>query len=130
MQAEQIGELQAEHLYELGNKHMWLPFTQMKDYEEDPLIIASGEGVRVKDIHGNEYLDAYSSLWLNVHGHRKKEIDEAIKDQLELIAHSTLLGVMNVPSIKLAARLIELAPSIIVSCFLFGQRCGIYRNRH
>ena len=61
MQVEQIGELQAEHLYELGNKHMWLPFTQMKDYEEDPLIIASGEGVRVKDIHGNEYLDAYSS---------------------------------------------------------------------
>ena len=117
MQAEQIGELQAEHLYELGNKHMWLPFTQMKDYEEDPLIIASGEGVRVKDIHGNEYLDAYSSLWLNVHGHRKKEIDEAIKDQLELIAHSTLLGVMNVPSIKLAARLIELAPRSLSRVF-------------
>ena len=109
--------MQAEQLYELGNKHMWLPFTQMKDYEENPLIIASGEGVRVKDIHGNEYLDAYSSLWLNVHGHRKKEIDEAIKNQLESIAHSTLLGVMNVPSIKLAARLIEIAPASLSRVF-------------
>lgn len=69
MQTAQEDKLNIEQLYELGNKHMWLPFTQMKDYEENPLIIASGEGVKVKDVHGNEYLDAYSSLWLNVHGH-------------------------------------------------------------
>lgn len=117
MQTVQLDELQAEQLYELGNKHMWLPFTQMKDYEENPLIIASGEGVRVKDIHGKEYLDAYSSLWLNVHGHRKEEINEAIKNQLDSIAHSTLLGAMNIPSIKLAARLIEIAPESLSRVF-------------
>lgn len=117
MQTAQEDKLNIEQLYELGNKHMWLPFTQMKDYEENPLIIASGEGVKVKDVHGNEYLDAYSSLWLNVHGHRKKEIDEAIKKQLDSIAHSTLLGAMNIPSIKLAARLIEIAPRSLSRVF-------------
>ena len=34
---------------------MWLPFTQMTDYENDPLIIESGDGVVVKDIEGKEY---------------------------------------------------------------------------
>ncbi|WP_233191613.1 adenosylmethionine--8-amino-7-oxononanoate transaminase [Sporosarcina sp. P18a] len=96
---------------------MWLPFTQMSDYEKDPLIIASGEGVTVTDIHGKTYLDGYSSLWLNVHGHRKKELDEAIQTQLQSIAHSTLLGAANIPSILLAEKLVQLAPEKLTRVF-------------
>ncbi|ARJ40327.1 adenosylmethionine--8-amino-7-oxononanoate aminotransferase BioA [Sporosarcina ureae] len=96
---------------------MWLPFTQMSDYEKDPLIIASGEGVTVTDIHGKTYLDGYSSLWLNVHGHRKKELDEAIQTQLQSIAHSTLLGAANIPSILLAEKLVELVPEKLTRVF-------------
>ncbi|WP_233192034.1 adenosylmethionine--8-amino-7-oxononanoate transaminase [Sporosarcina sp. P34] len=96
---------------------MWLPFTQMSDYEKDPLIIASGEGVTVTDIHGKTYLDGYSSLWLNVHGHRKKELDEAIQTQLQSIAHSTLLGAANIPSILLAEKLVELVPQKLTRVF-------------
>ncbi|WP_301108406.1 aminotransferase class III-fold pyridoxal phosphate-dependent enzyme, partial [Sporosarcina sp.] len=96
---------------------MWLPFTQMSDYEKDPLIIASGEGVTVTDIHGNTYLDGYSSLWLNVHGHRKKELDEAIQTQLQSIAHSTLLGAANIPSILLAEKLVKLVPEKLTRVF-------------
>ncbi|OCA82806.1 adenosylmethionine--8-amino-7-oxononanoate transaminase [Pseudobacillus wudalianchiensis] len=109
--------MDTKHLYEISQKHMWLPFTQMKDYEEAPLIIESGEGVRLKDIHGNEYLDGYSSLWLNVHGHRRLEIDDAIKEQLDRIAHSTLLGAANVPSIQLAEKLIQLTPEGLTRVF-------------
>ena len=83
--------MDANELLEKSKQHMWLPFTQMSDYEKDPLIIESGEGVYVTDIHGKTYLDGYSSLWLNVHGHRKKELDEAIQTQLQSIAHSTCL---------------------------------------
>ncbi|WP_233192539.1 adenosylmethionine--8-amino-7-oxononanoate transaminase [Sporosarcina sp. P2] len=96
---------------------MWLPFTQMSDYEKDPLIIASGEGVTVTDIHGKTYLDGYSSLWLNVHGHRKKELDDAIQTQLQSIAHSTLLGAANIPSILLAEKLVELVPEKLTRVF-------------
>ncbi|WP_163140646.1 adenosylmethionine--8-amino-7-oxononanoate transaminase [Bacillus sp. 22-7] len=105
------------NLLESSRKHLWLPFTQMTDYERDPLIIESGEGIILKDMNGKEYLDGYSSLWLNVHGHRKKELNEAIMEQLDLIAHSTLLGAANVPAIRLAEKLIEITPENLQRVF-------------
>ncbi len=95
----------------MDKKHLWHPFTQMKDWvENDPLIIERGDGVYLYDTKGNKYIDGVSSLWVTVHGHRKKEIDRAIKDQLEKIAHSTLLGLGNVPAIELAEKLAGIAP--------------------
>jgi len=106
-----------DQLLSKSKQYLWLPFTQMKDYERDPLIIESGDGVRLKDIYGNVYLDGNSSLWLNIHGHRKKELDEAIKEQLDKIAHSTLLGAANVPSIILAEKLIQISPQRLKRVF-------------
>ncbi|MCY8718735.1 adenosylmethionine--8-amino-7-oxononanoate transaminase [Bacillus sp. S10C12M] len=104
-------------LIEKSKKHLWLPFTQMKDYDENPLIIESGAGIKVKDINGKEYYDGFSSVWLNVHGHRKKELDDAIKKQLGKIAHSTLLGMTNVPATQLAERLIDISPTKLTRVF-------------
>ncbi|PID23154.1 adenosylmethionine--8-amino-7-oxononanoate transaminase [Sporosarcina sp. P3] len=109
--------MEENQLLKKSKQYMWLPFTQMSDYEKDPLIIASGEGVTVTDIHGKTYLDGYSSLWLNVHGHRKKELDEAIQTQLQSIAHSTLLGAANIPSILLAEKLVKLVPERLTRVF-------------
>jgi len=96
--------------YEQWDKrYVWHPFTQMKDYlAEKPTIIVEGEGAHIRDIEGNDYIDGVSSLWCNVHGHRRREIDEAIRRQLDKIAHSTLLGLANVPSIELARVLVEI----------------------
>lgn len=102
--------MKTQQLLESSRKHLWLPFTQMSDYERDPLIIESGDGIILKDIDGNEYLDGYSSLWLNVHGHNKAELNDAIKAQLDKIAHSTLLGAANVPATELADKLIGISP--------------------
>ena len=106
-----------QELIEKSKKYLWLPFTQMKDYDENPLIIESGSGIKVKDIDGKEYYDGFSALWLNVHGHRKKELNEAIKRQLDKIAHSTLLGMTNVPATELAEKLIELSPDKLTRVF-------------
>ncbi|MGM0874693.1 MAG: adenosylmethionine--8-amino-7-oxononanoate transaminase [Bacillota bacterium] len=106
-----------QELIEKSKKYLWLPFTQMKDYDENPLIIESGKGIKVKDINGKEYYDGFSSVWLNVHGHRKKELDDAIKKQLEKIAHSTLLGMTNVPATELAEKLIEISPEKLTRVF-------------
>jgi lysine--8-amino-7-oxononanoate aminotransferase len=100
-----------DRLIEKSKKYLWLPFTQMKDYDENPLIIESGEGVKLKDTEGKEYYDGFSSVWLNVHGHRKKELDEAVRNQLEKIAHSTLLGMTNKPATELAERLVHMTPA-------------------
>ncbi len=96
-------------LEEIDRKYIWHPFTQMKEWlKEKPIIISEGKDCFIKDIYGRWYLDGVSSLWVNIHGHRKKEIDDAIKEQLESIAHSTLLGLSNVPAIRLAEKLIQL----------------------
>ncbi len=100
-----------QKLKELDKAHVWHPFTQMKEWEAgDPLIIERGLGNYLIDTDGNRYLDGVSSLWVNVHGHRKKEIDRAVKAQLGKIAHSTLLGLGNAPSIELAERLTQIVP--------------------
>ena len=78
--------------------------------EEEPLIIERGQGVYLYDTKGRKYVDGVSSLWVNVHGHGTRQIDRAISQQLKKIAHSTLLGLANVPSILLAKKLIEMAP--------------------
>ncbi len=110
--------LALEALAKLDKQHVWHPFTHMQLYlESDPLIIWRGEGVKVQDVQGRWYYDGVSSIWLNVHGHHVPEIDAAIRGQLELIAHSTLLGQGNVPSILLARRLAELAPAGLSRAF-------------
>lgn len=100
-----------EKLKQWDKEYLWHPFTQMKEYlEEEPLIIASGEGCYLTDIEGKKYLDGISSLWVNVHGHCHPALSQAIKEQADKIAHSTLLGSANVPSIELAQQLLEIAP--------------------
>ena len=99
-------------------KYIWHPFTQMQDYvKEESLIIEKGDGCILTDINGNEYIDGVSSLWTNVHGHRKKELDIAIKKQLDKIAHSTLLGLSNVPAIRYAKKIIKIAPKGLTKVF-------------
>src|SRR5258706_9577362 len=96
-------------LSERDRRFVWHPFTQMQTFTE-PLVIERAEGNELIDTSGQRYLDGVSSLWLTVHGHRRKELNDAIRAQLDRVAHSTLLGLANVPSIELAERLISLAP--------------------
>jgi adenosylmethionine-8-amino-7-oxononanoate transaminase len=100
-----------EDIRQWDREHVWHPFTPMRDYDQsDPVIVASGQGSTVTDIDGRTYYDGVASIWLNVHGHRVPAIDAAIRDQLEAIAHSTLLGQGSVPVSILAKKLAELTP--------------------
>jgi len=93
-------------------KYTWHPFTQMMDWEsEDIIIVQEGEGVYLKDVTGRLFIDGVSSLWTTVHGHRKKELDDALVDQINKISHSTFLGLSNPPAIELAEKLISIAPA-------------------
>ncbi len=99
------------NLADKDRRYVWHPFTQMRDWvAAEPLIIARAEGNELIDVDGRRYLDGVSSLWVTIHGHRRREIDDAIRAQLDRVAHSTLLGLANVPSIELAERLVRIAP--------------------
>jgi adenosylmethionine-8-amino-7-oxononanoate aminotransferase len=107
-----------KQLIDWDRKYIWHPFTQMKDYmDENPLVIEKGEGCYLVDIAGNKYIDGVSSLWVLVHGHGKKELLDAIEKQSQILCHSTLLGLANVPSVILAKKLIEIAPKGLSKVF-------------
>lgn len=111
-------ENRRRELLALDSAHVWHPFTQMQVWSDDePLVIERAEGNELIDVLGNRYLDGVSSLWVTVHGHQKKEIDEAVIAQLGKVAHSTLLGLASVPSIELAAKLVKLAPEGLTRVF-------------
>jgi adenosylmethionine-8-amino-7-oxononanoate aminotransferase len=109
-------------LGEYDRNFIWHPFTQMREYEKkEPIIIEEGDGVYLIDTEGRRYIDGVSSLWVNIHGHKVPEIDRAIKDQIEKLGHSTLLGLTNPPAIKLAKELIELCPPGLKKVFYSGD---------
>jgi adenosylmethionine-8-amino-7-oxononanoate aminotransferase len=107
-----------EELRAFDDAHLWHPFTPHSVYRaEDPLLVESGEGNWLIDVDGNRYLDGVASLWCNAFGHRRPEIDAAIRDQLGKIAHATLLGHAHVPAVKLAKRLAGIAPEGLTRVF-------------
>jgi adenosylmethionine-8-amino-7-oxononanoate aminotransferase len=95
-------------LAKLDHAYVWHPFTQMRDWlKREPIVIASGKGAVLRDIHGREYLDANSSIWTNLHGHRHPKINAALQRQLTKIAHSSALGLANEPATLLAQELVK-----------------------
>src|SRR5947208_2228937 len=103
---------------ELDHRHLWHPFTQQGDWcHEDPLVIERAEGTDLVDSDGRRYIDGVSSLWCNVHGHRHPLIDRAIREQLDRMAHSTMLGLTHGSAAELATRLVALAPPGLARVF-------------
>ncbi len=111
-------KLNTAQLRALDLTHLWHPFTRMLEWEKsEPLVIARGAGNYIYDTDGNRYLDGVSSLWVTVHGHNKRELNRAIKAQLDKIAHTTMLGLSNPPAIELAEKLTAIAPNGLTRVF-------------
>jgi adenosylmethionine---8-amino-7-oxononanoate aminotransferase len=90
---------------------VWHGFTQMASFTDNaPLIVERAEGHELIDVDGRRYLDAISSLWVNTLGHRVPELDDALREQLDRVAHSTLLGNGNRIVIELAEALAAVVP--------------------
>src|SRR6185503_19612597 len=84
-------------------EHVWHPFTQMAEYAgSDPLVVVAGDGHDLVDDRGRRYFDGTSALWCNLFGHGVPEIDAAVRDQLGVLAHSTLLGATHPAAAELA----------------------------
>jgi adenosylmethionine---8-amino-7-oxononanoate aminotransferase len=97
-------------LAQLDLAYHWHPFTQMRDWlQQEPIVIVSGQGARLRDAHGRSYLDANSSIWTNLHGHRHPALNLALRRQLSKIAHTSALGLANEPASLLAAQLVQVA---------------------
>jgi adenosylmethionine-8-amino-7-oxononanoate transaminase len=95
-------------LARLDQQYVWHPFTQMQDWlQKEPIVLVSGSGATLRDVDGREYLDANSSIWTNLHGHRQPQLTAALERQLDRVAHTSALGFANQPASELAAGLIR-----------------------
>ncbi len=113
-----MGIVSTSELAASDRRVLWHPFTQHGAWElEPPLVIERARGTTLYDTDGRAYIDGVSSLWCNVHGHAHPHIDAAVRDQLERMAHSTMLGLTHPPAIRLAERLLELAPEGLTRVF-------------
>jgi adenosylmethionine-8-amino-7-oxononanoate aminotransferase len=90
---------------------VWHGFTQMTVYADNaPIVVDHADGHELVDVDGRRYLDAISSLWVNTMGHRVPELDDALRAQLDRIAHSTMLGNGNRVVVELAEALARVVP--------------------
>jgi len=88
---------------------VWHPNTQMKEWLKFDKIV-TGKGVWLIDSNGNKLLDGVASMWCNVWGHSKKELINAIIQQTKQIPHSSFFNLSNVPSERLAKKLVKISP--------------------
>lgn len=90
---------------------VWHGFTRMDSFgAASPIVVERAEGHELVDVDGRRYLDAISSLWVNTLGHRVPELDQAVREQLDRVAHSTMLGHGNRVVVELAEALAEVVP--------------------
>ena len=103
-------------LLALDRGHVWHPYGPMPGVEE-PLLIESASGVRLRLADGRELIDGMSSWWCAIHGYRHPYLDAAVRGQLDRVAHVMFGGLTHEPAIELARRLVELTPTPLEHVF-------------
>jgi adenosylmethionine-8-amino-7-oxononanoate aminotransferase len=92
---------------------LWHPFTDNSEWcspDYEPLMLVEGRGAILRDAAGREYIDGNSSIWTNIHGHNHPHINDAVRRQLERVAHTSFLGSTHPGAIELARAIVALFP--------------------
>jgi len=106
-----------EQLLAYDREHVWHPYTSMT--EPTPVrLVESASGVRLRMAGGTELVDGMSSWWAAIHGYAVPELDAAVRRQLDDMAHVMFGGLTHAPAIRLAERLVSLAPDGLEHVFL------------
>ncbi|MBT4922492.1 MAG: adenosylmethionine--8-amino-7-oxononanoate transaminase [Rickettsiales bacterium] len=95
-----------QNWYELGIKHIWLPYTQMQEVPEQLKVIKTkGSYIYLED--GRKLIDGVSSWWATSHGHNHPYIAKQMRQQLKQFPHVMFAGLAHKPAYELASRLVE-----------------------
>ncbi len=97
---------------------MWHPYGGLPAAPPQSLPVVSAQGVRLRLAGGRELIDGMASWWCAIHGYRHPVLDEAVREQLERMAHVMFGGLTHEPAIRLAERLTQLAPEGLERVFL------------
>jgi adenosylmethionine-8-amino-7-oxononanoate aminotransferase len=103
-------------LLAFDREHVWHPYGALPGSLE-PLPVASAQGVRLTLADGRELIDGMASWWCAIHGYRHPTLDAAVGTQLQRTAHVMFGGLTHEPAVRLAERLLELAPEGLEAVF-------------
>ncbi|WP_285609323.1 adenosylmethionine--8-amino-7-oxononanoate transaminase [Actinokineospora globicatena] len=106
-----------DELVALDRAHVWHPYGPMPGTQQ-PLVVESADGVRLRLADGRELVDGMSSWWAAIHGYRNPVLDAAVTDQLGRMSHVMFGGLTHEPAVRLAARLVEITPEPLRHVFL------------
>ncbi|MZD04887.1 adenosylmethionine--8-amino-7-oxononanoate transaminase [Streptomyces sp. SID5785] len=104
-------------LLALDREHVWHPYGPMPGRQE-PLVVESAAGVRLRVTGHGELVDGMSSWWSAIHGYRHPVLDEAARDQLGRMSHVMFGGLTHEPAVRLAQRLVDMSPQGLEHVFL------------
>jgi adenosylmethionine---8-amino-7-oxononanoate aminotransferase len=105
-----------EELLAFDREHVWHPYGALPGALA-PLAVESAEGVRLRLADGRELIDGMASWWCAIHGYRHPALDAAVRDQLARMSHVMFGGLTHAPGVRLAERLLELAPDGLDAVF-------------
>ncbi|MEE8147072.1 MAG: aspartate aminotransferase family protein [Longimicrobiales bacterium] len=91
-------------------------FPCVKPLYDEPIVLESGEGVRVRDADGREYLDFFSGILTTSVGHCHPEVVGAVTEQMGRLGHTSTLYVTE-PQVEAARRLADIAPGDLKNTF-------------
>jgi adenosylmethionine-8-amino-7-oxononanoate aminotransferase len=106
-----------EHLLNFDREHIWHPYTSMiNPLPVYPVVSASGVLLKLAD--GSELVDGMSSWWTAIHGYNNPVLNEAIRTQLEKMAHVMFGGITHEPAVNLSSLLVDITPGPLQKVFL------------
>ncbi|MGR3615082.1 MAG: adenosylmethionine--8-amino-7-oxononanoate transaminase [Paracoccaceae bacterium] len=101
---------------EFDQKHLWHPYTNVEK-PGPTFVVRESEGMHITLDNGTRLIDAMSSWWCMMHGHRNPAITKAIHDQLDKLPHVMFGGLTHEPAIELGRKLLEITPASLTRIF-------------
>ncbi|MDG4864605.1 adenosylmethionine--8-amino-7-oxononanoate transaminase [Streptomyces sp. T-3] len=110
-------QLPVRDLLALDRRHVWHPYGPMPGRQE-PLVVDSASGVRLRLADGGELVDGMSSWWSAIHGYNHPVLNDAVRGQLEKMSHVMFGGLTHEPAVRLSKRLVDMSPAGLEHVFL------------
>jgi adenosylmethionine-8-amino-7-oxononanoate aminotransferase len=108
----------AEAMEQEAREHVWIHQLPWAEFESEHLrVFDRGDGARLYDVRGREYIDGIAGLWVVNAGHGRREIAQAYADQAARLAYASAISYTTTPAVKLAEKLAEITPGDLSRVF-------------
>ncbi len=123
MKPKSISKKEKKKLEQKAKDHLWMHAKSWKDMTKPDgiKIFTEADGTQITDIDGNSYFDLMAGLWLVNAGHGRKEIMDAVYEQMQKLCYVNGWSYATLPAIELAAKLAELTPGSLDKIFFVNS---------